>query len=119
MPASWWGLGPGRAAAGDRRLLPARTPSSWQVQASGQSALLWAGLGGAFLTSLYTFRLIFIAFHGKVQTEAHAGHGLAHQLPLLVLLVLSTGSAPSIVPPWRSAAGGPGIISRRAVTPSK
>ncbi|WP_129503889.1 NADH-quinone oxidoreductase subunit L, partial [Aeromonas veronii] len=32
----------------------------WQVEASGQSALLWAGLVGAFLTSLYTFRLIFI-----------------------------------------------------------
>lgn len=81
----------------------------WQVQASGQSALLWAGLGGAFLTSLYTFRLIFIAFHGKVQTEAHAGHGLAHQLPLLVLLVLSTGVGALIVPPLAGVLpAGPG-----------
>ncbi|MFM5191989.1 NADH-quinone oxidoreductase subunit L [Aeromonas media] len=81
----------------------------WQVQASGQSALLWAGLGGAFLTSLYTFRLIFIAFHGKVQTQAHAGHGLAHQLPLLVLLVLSTGVGALIVPPLAGVLpAGPG-----------
>ncbi|WP_421245839.1 NADH-quinone oxidoreductase subunit L [Aeromonas sanarellii] len=81
----------------------------WQVQASGQSALLWAGLGGAFLTSLYTFRLIFIAFHGKVQTEAHAGHGLAHHLPLLVLLVLSTGVGALIVPPLAGVLpAGPG-----------
>jgi NADH-quinone oxidoreductase subunit L len=81
----------------------------WQVQASGQSALLWAGLGGAFLTSLYTFRLIFIAFHGKAQTEAHAGHGLAHQLPLLVLLVLSTGVGALIVPPLAGVLpAGPG-----------
>ncbi|WP_281705500.1 NADH-quinone oxidoreductase subunit L, partial [Aeromonas taiwanensis] len=81
----------------------------WQVQASGQSALLWAGLGGAFLTSLYTFRLIFITFHGKAQTQAHAGHGLAHQLPLLVLLVLSTGVGALIVPPLAGVLpAGPG-----------
>ncbi|MFN4322261.1 NADH-quinone oxidoreductase subunit L [Aeromonas media] len=81
----------------------------WQVQASGQSALLWAGLAGAFLTSLYTFRLIFIAFHGKAQTQAHAGHGLAHQLPLLVLLVLSTGVGALIVPPLAGVLpAGPG-----------
>ena len=81
----------------------------WQVQASGQSALLWAGLGGAFLTSLYTFRLIFIAFHGKAQTQAHAGQGLAHHLPLLVLLVLSTGVGALIVPPLAGVLpAGPG-----------
>ncbi|MGY3856767.1 NADH-quinone oxidoreductase subunit L [Aeromonas intestinalis] len=81
----------------------------WQVQASGQSALLWAGLVGAFLTSLYTFRLIFIAFHGKEQTEAHAGHGLAHQLPLLVLLVLSTAIGAWITPPLAGVLpAGPG-----------
>ncbi len=81
----------------------------WQVQASGQSALLWAGLGGAFLTTLYTFRLIFIAFHGKEQTQAHAGQGLAHHLPLLVLLVLSTGVGALIVPPLAGVLpAGPG-----------
>lgn len=81
----------------------------WQVQASGQSALLWAGLGGAFLTSLYTFRLIFIAFHGKEQTQVHAGQGLAHHLPLLVLLVLSTGVGALIVPPLAGVLpAGPG-----------
>ncbi|BBQ53559.1 NADH-quinone oxidoreductase subunit L [Aeromonas jandaei] len=81
----------------------------WQVEASGQSALLWAGLVGAFLTSLYTFRLIFIVFHGKEQTKAHAGHGLAHHLPLLVLLVLSTGIGALITPPLAGVLpAGPG-----------
>lgn len=81
----------------------------WQVEASGQSALLWAGLAGAFLTSLYTFRLIFITFHGKEQTKAHAGHGLAHHLPLLVLLVLSTGIGALITPPLAGVLpAGPG-----------
>src|SRR5690606_16490466 len=71
----------------------------WEAFASGHSGLLYAGLLRAFLTSLYTFRLIFIAFHGEAKTEAHAGHGLAHNLPLVVLIVLSTFLGALIVPP--------------------
>lgn len=71
----------------------------WQVQASGQTTLLWAGLVGAFLTSLYTFRLILIVFHGKPQCEAHPAKGVAHHLPLLVLMLLSTFVGALIVPP--------------------
>ncbi|MXS18936.1 NADH-quinone oxidoreductase subunit L, partial [Pseudomonas oryzihabitans] len=54
----------------------------WEAMASGHTYLLYAGLAGAFLTSIYTFRLIFITFHGEAHTEAHAGHGIAHNLPL-------------------------------------
>jgi len=71
----------------------------WEAFASGHQWLLYAGLAGAFLTSLYTFRLIFIAFHGEQQTEAHAGHGVAHWLPLSVLIVLSTFIGALISPP--------------------
>ncbi|TBV09909.1 NADH-quinone oxidoreductase subunit L [Phytopseudomonas dryadis] len=71
----------------------------WEAFASGHSGLLYAGLVGAFMTSLYTFRLIFIAFHGEQKTEAHAGHGIAHNLPLIVLIVLSTFIGAWISPP--------------------
>ena len=71
----------------------------WEALASGNEPLLWAGLVGAFLTSIYTFRLIFIAFHGEAKTDAHAGHGISHYLPLGVLLVLSTGIGALIHPP--------------------
>ncbi|MGB4074397.1 NADH-quinone oxidoreductase subunit L [Pseudomonas sp.] len=71
----------------------------WEAFASGHQWLLYAGLVGAFLTSIYTFRLIFIAFHGEQQTEAHAGHGIAHWLPLSVLIVLSTFIGALISPP--------------------
>ncbi len=71
----------------------------WEAMASGHTYLLYAGLAGAFLTSIYTFRLIFITFHGQAHTEAHAGHGIAHNLPLAVLLVLSTFVGAMIVPP--------------------
>ena len=71
----------------------------WEAFASGHQWLLYAGLAGAFLTSIYTFRLIFIAFHGEQQTEAHAGHGVAHWLPLVTLIVLSTFVGALISPP--------------------
>ncbi|TRX76481.1 NADH-quinone oxidoreductase subunit L [Pseudomonas mangiferae] len=71
----------------------------WEAFASGHQALLYAGLAGAFLTSIYTFRLIFIAFHGEAKTEAHAGHGVAHWLPLATLIVLSTFIGALITPP--------------------
>ena len=71
----------------------------WQAYASGHQGLLLAGLVGAFLTSVYTFRLIFTVFHGEAKSEAHAGQGLAHHLPLVVLLLLSTFIGGLIVPP--------------------
>lgn len=71
----------------------------WEAFASGHSGLLYAGLAGAFLTSIYTFRLIFIAFHGEAKSEAHAGGGIAHNLPLAALIVLSTFVGALITPP--------------------
>ncbi|UVE16098.1 NADH-quinone oxidoreductase subunit L [Pseudomonas sp. LS44] len=71
----------------------------WEAFASGHQTLLYAGLLGAFMTSLYTFRLIFIAFHGEAKSEAHAGHGITHWLPLITLIVLSTFIGALITPP--------------------
>jgi len=67
--------------------------------ANGHMYLLIAGLAGALLTPLYTFRLIFVAFHGKEQIKAHAGKGITHHLPLIVLAVLSTFIGALIVQP--------------------
>ncbi len=71
----------------------------WNAYASGHEWLLITGLFGAFLTSLYTFRLIFVVFHGRENTQAHAGRGWAHHLPLGVLMVLSTFVGALIAPP--------------------
>jgi NADH-quinone oxidoreductase subunit L len=71
----------------------------WLAYASGQQEFFYAGLLGALLTSLYTFRLIFIVFHGEAKTDAHAGHGISHVLPLFVLLLLSTALGALIHPP--------------------
>ncbi len=71
----------------------------WEAWASGHQGLFWAGLLGAFLTSMYTFRLIWLVFHGEEKTEAHALHGVSYWVPLGVLLVLSTMVGGMIHPP--------------------
>ncbi|HEX4939261.1 MAG TPA: NADH-quinone oxidoreductase subunit L [Candidatus Kapabacteria bacterium] len=71
----------------------------WETYASHHEWLLLCGWIGAFMTSLYTLRLIFVAFHGPAQIQAHGGHGIAYGLPLVVLLVLSTGVGALIHPP--------------------
>ncbi|MDT0617988.1 NADH-quinone oxidoreductase subunit L [Salinisphaera sp. P385] len=71
----------------------------WLAFANGYPVLWLAGLTGALLTSIYTFRMIFIVFHGPAHTEAHPGHGLAHHLPLILLALLSTFLGAWIHPP--------------------
>ncbi|MDB5986750.1 MAG: NADH-quinone oxidoreductase subunit [Nevskia sp.] len=71
----------------------------WQAFAGGHIDLFLAGLFGAFLTSIYTFRLIFTVFFGKEHSAAHSGHGISYTLPLAVLLLLSTFVGGMIHPP--------------------
>ncbi len=71
----------------------------WGALATGHFNLLSAGLLGAFLTALYTFRMIFVVFHGEPHGATCRLTGLTHYLPLLVLLVLSTFIGALITPP--------------------
>ncbi|UVK76914.1 MAG: NADH:quinone oxidoreductase subunit L [Sodalis sp. Fle] len=71
----------------------------WGAMASGHNFLMLIGLGGAFLTSMYTFRMIFIVFHGEEKIKASVCCGISHYLPLGVLLVLSTFIGAWITPP--------------------
>ena len=86
----------------------------WLSFANGHHVLWFAGLVGAFLTALYTFRMIFIAFHGEAQIKAHAGRGIAHHLPLIVLAVLSTFLGAWIHPPLADG-GRHSHLQRRCV----
>ena len=68
------------------------------VWAQGQTvalygSLYWVGVAGAFLTSIYTFRLIWVVFFGEEKTAYHDIKGATYWLPLAVLAVLSTGLA--------------------------
>ena len=47
--------------------------------------------GAAFMTSLYTARMIFIAFFGEMKTEPHDHSGANMWLPLVLLAALAVG----------------------------
>jgi NADH-quinone oxidoreductase subunit L len=58
--------------------------------ASNGSTWLWlAGLTGAFITSVYTFRMIFITFFGEMKIQPSRKPGLLMIVPLVVLAFLS------------------------------
>lgn len=55
----------------------------------GNIALLLAGMAGAFITAIYTFRMVFITFYGEQKTEV--GH-LPAKATMAVLVVLATAA---------------------------
>jgi NADH-quinone oxidoreductase subunit L len=63
----------------------------WLTWSSAQGGKwLWiAGIIGALLTSLYTFRMIFLTFFGTVKTEPSRYPGLLIKIPLIILAFLS------------------------------
>ena len=63
----------------------------WFGWSSAQSSpWLWlAGITGALLTSLYTFRLVFIVFFGEMKTEHVHEAGRLMKIPLVVLAFFS------------------------------
>lgn len=71
----------------------------WEAFASGHMNLFWMAVVGAFLTSIYTFRMIWIVFFGEEKTPIHDLKGWTYWLPLAVLLVLSTAVGAMIHPP--------------------
>lgn len=71
----------------------------WDTFAAGHQTLYYMGVFGAFLTSIYTFRMIWYTFFGEEKTPAHQLTGLSYQLPLIVLAILSTGLGALITPP--------------------
>jgi NADH-quinone oxidoreductase subunit L len=63
--------------------------AAWSEPSGKAEPLLICGLLGAFLTSLYSFRLVFTVFFGEEKTAPHLTLGNAIRIPLLVLAFLS------------------------------
>jgi NADH-quinone oxidoreductase subunit L len=62
----------------------------YSVSSQSGSIILWlAGIFGAFLTALYSFRMIFITFYGEAKTELSFLPGKLMTVPLIILSVLS------------------------------
>ena len=56
----------------------------------GSAGLWFAGAAGAFITSLYTFRMVFITFFGSAAREVEHAPAAAMTLPLVVLAAAAT-----------------------------
>jgi NADH-quinone oxidoreductase subunit L len=63
----------------------------WYAYSSDTGGMIFwiAGLVGAFLTALYTFRMIFIVFYGEAKTLPTFNPGKLMVVPLIILAVLS------------------------------
>jgi NADH-quinone oxidoreductase subunit L len=59
----------------------------------------WCLLAGVFVTALYSFRLLFMTFHGRDRMDEHTREHL-HESPWVVTLPLVALAIPSIVIGW-------------------
>jgi len=95
IPVVFWTFLIGAASLAALPLVTAGFYSKDQIlwfawSAGNGNPLLWlAGLTGAFLTSLYTFRLVFLVFFGSTGTEPTRFPGRLMVVPMVVLAVFS------------------------------
>jgi len=63
----------------------------WETRAAAQGAMaLWIlAIVGVLLTSLYTFRLIFLVFFGEAKTYVSSKPGYTMKVPVIILAALS------------------------------
>jgi NADH-quinone oxidoreductase subunit L len=59
----------------------------------------WCVLLGVFVTAFYTFRLVFMTFHGKERMDEHSREHL-HESPWVVTLPLVLLAIPSVIAGW-------------------
>jgi NADH-quinone oxidoreductase subunit L len=74
----------------------------WQAMASsgGRWAFWFIGVFGVFLTSAYTFRMIFLTFFGEAKSHVHKRPGPVMGIPCIVLAALSVVSGFLNTPEW-------------------
>ncbi|QCI25385.1 NADH-quinone oxidoreductase subunit L [Buchnera aphidicola (Sitobion avenae)] len=71
----------------------------FRVLQSGYFYFFLIALFCSFLTALYTFRMIFVIFHGNNTHEVTPSKNLNHNIPLFILLLFSTVFGSYILPP--------------------
>lgn len=87
-----------------------------RVWSTAHGALLWLmGIAGAFLTSLYSFRMVFVTFFGKEKIAVERRPGLTIHAPLVLLAVLSVTAGFLEMP---EALGGKALFTRFLATSS-
>ena len=65
----------------------------------GATYAYWCVLIGVFVTAFYSFRLVFMTFHGEERMDHHTREHL-HESPWVVTLPLVLLAIPSVVIGW-------------------
>ena len=68
-------------------------------ETEGAGYAYWCALIGVFVTALYSFRLVFMTFHGRERMDEHTREHL-HESPWVVTLPLVALAIPSIAIGW-------------------
>ena len=68
-------------------------------QIPGAGFAYFAVLSGVFITAFYSFRMLFLAFHGKPRMDHHTQEHL-HESPWVVTLPLVMLAIPSVIAGW-------------------
>jgi NADH-quinone oxidoreductase subunit L len=91
LPVAFWTFLIGGCSLAGLPLITAGAHSKdWIIASTMVSPALWtAAVAGVLLTSMYTFRLIFLVFFGPVHTEVTKTPGWRMQAAVWVLAVLS------------------------------
>jgi NADH-quinone oxidoreductase subunit L len=95
LPSTFWTFLIGSASLSALPLVTAGFYSKdlilWQTWSSpsGRSMLWAAGLLGAFITSIYTFRMVFVTFFGDSKKEVSHTPGARMIVPLAILAFFS------------------------------
>jgi NADH-quinone oxidoreductase subunit L len=116
MPLTFWTFLIGAASLAALPLVTAGFYSKdliiWQAFASrlGGTALWAAALAGAFLTAIYTFRMVLLTFAGPLRTPVAHPPGWAMNFALIVLAALSLCAGFLEVP--ETLGGGVHLFSR-------
>jgi NADH-quinone oxidoreductase subunit L len=105
LPIAYWAFLAGGSALAGLPLITSGFYSKdlilWHAWSSpiGGPGLWIAGNIGVLLTSIYTFRLIFIVFYGEARTEVTKRPGFAMSIPVIVLAILSVVAGFVNIPP--------------------
>jgi NADH-quinone oxidoreductase subunit L len=95
LPVTFWTFLIGSGALSAVPLITAGFYSKdliiWEAYSSTNGSVwLWAAaIVGALLTSMYTFRMVFVTFLGQAKAQAARRPGLPMQIPMIVLAILS------------------------------
>ncbi|MBL7861836.1 MAG: NADH-quinone oxidoreductase subunit L [Cyclobacteriaceae bacterium] len=98
LPVIYWTFLIGAASLAALPLITAGFYSKDQIlwlAWAGEKGNTWfflAALVGAFITAIYTFRMVFLTFFGEEKTQVSHVPGSLINIPLIVLAVLSTGA---------------------------